>query len=163
ALRHTIQISGVLAIPPQYKAQVSAFLGGTIKNIKVNEGEKVRKGEILATLQNPEFIELQQNFQETKGSLQFLKKEYERKKTLFEKKVRSAKAYQKAKVAHQKSVAQANGLKRKLQLLVISPEALAQGQIVSSVLLKAAIPGFITTINISTGQFVSPEKCLFEM
>ncbi len=160
---HSIQISGRLANLPQYEAQVSTFIGGTIKEIKVKEGDKVHKGQILATLQDPVYIELQQNFQEISGELGFLQKEYERKETLFKKGVSSAKAYQKAKAAYLKAKAQSNGLKRKLQLLGISSEAVTKGQMFSEISLRAPIDGFITTINISTGQFSSPEKGLFEI
>src|SRR5699024_8948749 len=50
-LQTSLKVSGILAIPPQYKAEVSTFISGNVKNIKVREGNHVNKGQTLAILQ----------------------------------------------------------------------------------------------------------------
>src|SRR5690625_1897309 len=64
-MNSSIRISGQLELPPQYHAKVSTFIGGNIKKIKVIEGDFVHKGQVLAIVAHPDYIELQQDFQQT--------------------------------------------------------------------------------------------------
>src|SRR5690554_5046918 len=60
----TVQTSGMIDVPPQSRAVISAFAGGYIKNTPLLVGDKVSKGQRLVTLENPEFITLQQRYLE---------------------------------------------------------------------------------------------------
>ena len=73
-LAYTIETNGTLELPPQNRASVSAILGGRVKNIQVIQGDKVKKGQLLATLENPEFITMQQDYLTTKNQVAYLEK-----------------------------------------------------------------------------------------
>lgn len=162
-LQTSLKVSGILAIPPQYKAEVSTFISGNVKNIKVREGNYVNKGQTLAILQHPDYIELQQNFQKAASALNYLKEEFERKQTLFNKEVGSAKGFQKAKADYQTAQSKYHGLKEKLQLLGLNPQQIKNGKIFSSISLRAPISGYVTSIHVSTGQYVTPQEGLIEI
>ncbi|HLR37215.1 MAG TPA: efflux RND transporter periplasmic adaptor subunit, partial [Chitinophagaceae bacterium] len=162
-LQTSLKVSGILAIPPQYKAEVSTFISGNVKNIKVREGNHVNKGQTLAILQHPNYIELQQNFQKAASSLTYLKEEFERKQTLFDKEVGSAKDFQKAKADYQTAQSRYRGLNEKLQLLRLDPQQIKTGKIFSSIALRAPISGYVTSIHVSTGQYVTPQEGLIEI
>src|SRR5690554_2446727 len=81
---NTVHTNGVIDVPPQNRAVISAFSGGYIKDTPLLIGDKVKTGDRLATLENPEFISLQQNYLETTEQLSYLKSEYDRQKTMLE-------------------------------------------------------------------------------
>ena len=56
--------NGFIEVPPSDRAMVSAIMGGYVKISHLLIGEKVKKGELLLTLENPDFIEIQQNYLE---------------------------------------------------------------------------------------------------
>src|SRR5690554_6488055 len=87
----TVHTNGVIDVPPQSKAVISAFSGGYIKNTPLLIGDKVTKGQRLVTLENPEFITMQQSYLETAEQLSYLKSEYERHKTMLEENITSQK------------------------------------------------------------------------
>ncbi|MDH3711960.1 MAG: efflux RND transporter periplasmic adaptor subunit, partial [Cyclobacteriaceae bacterium] len=79
-LSQQVQVNGYFDVPPQNKAQVSAYKAGYVKKTTLLVGDKVKKRQVLVVLENPEFVKAQQNFMEVKGQLDYLKAEYERKK-----------------------------------------------------------------------------------
>ena len=91
-----IKVNGSIDVPPENKASVSTFVGGYVTKIPLLIGDKVKKGQLVATLKNTEFIEIQQQYLEITAQLNFLKNEYNRQKTLFDEKITSQKNYLKA-------------------------------------------------------------------
>ena len=63
-LGNNIKVTGNLELFPQDMANISPFVGGNVRSIKVIEGDKVRKGEVLAYLEHPDIISMQQEYQE---------------------------------------------------------------------------------------------------
>ena len=49
-LTTVVKINGQLEVPPSGSADVTAIIGGHVKEIKVFHGDKVKKGEVLAVL-----------------------------------------------------------------------------------------------------------------
>ncbi|MFX6182913.1 efflux transporter periplasmic adaptor subunit, partial [Acinetobacter baumannii] len=74
--------SGVLDVPPQQLLTVSSPYGGTLKSTDLLQGKPVVKGEVIAVLENPEFIQLQQDYLDYKSQLVYLKEELERQQEL---------------------------------------------------------------------------------
>src|SRR5690348_355199 len=60
----TIKASGKLDVPPQQLVSVSVPLGGFLKNTELLQGSHVTKGQVIATIENLEFIQLQQDYLE---------------------------------------------------------------------------------------------------
>src|SRR5699024_8780354 len=125
---------------------------GKIKAIQVREGEYVKENETLAILQNPKFLELQQKFQKSASSLQYLRTEYTRKKTLYDNEVGSAKSFQKAKIDYETVKSTYYAIKEKLQLLGVNTQHVLEGHISPSIQIRSPISGYITHIFINTGQ-----------
>ena len=57
-----VKADGQLEVPPQYEATVTAILGGNITSIKVIEGDKVNKGQVLAYLSHPNLTRMQSDY-----------------------------------------------------------------------------------------------------
>ncbi len=86
-LTNVVKINGELSVPPEKTASVSAVIGGNVKQIKVFYGDYVRKGQVLAILEHPEYIGIQENFIEIANSLELLKQNYKRQKELYDNQV----------------------------------------------------------------------------
>ena len=152
----SIHVNGVIDVPPQNVAEISAYSGGYIKNLPLLIGEQVKKGEVLVTLENPEFIHMQQTYLEISQQVAYLKSEYERQKTMLEENITSQKSFLKAESEYRTAMARSSGLKKNLEMLNIDPVSVMKGNIVSVVNIYSPIDGFITEIAVNTGTYVSP-------
>ncbi len=158
-----VQSTGMIDVPPQSRAIISSFAGGYVQKTPLLVGNKVRKGQVLATLENPEFVEMQQSYLETAQQLTYLKSEYDRQKTLVEEQISSQKNFLKAESNYKSALAIYNGLKKKLQMLNINISAVEAGNITSEITLYAPIHGSVTKMNISKGTYVSPADEIMEI
>lgn len=158
-----VQASGMIDVPPQSKQIITSFYGGTIKKSNLLIGDVVRKGQALVSIENPEFVDMQQDYLEIKEQLAYLKNEYERQKTLFDEKITSQKKYLKAKSEYQRQLARYKGLAKKLTMLNISTKAVEQGVFTSQITLYASINGVVTKVNVSKGTQVSPSDEIIEI
>lgn len=163
AFNETIKTSGMIDVPPHNKAEISAFMGGYITKTPLLIGDKVKKGQLLVSLENPEFIEIQQQYLEVAEQLNYLKSEYTRQKTLFDEKITAQKNYLKAESSYKSSLASYNGLRQKLRMMHINPTSVEKGQITSAVNIYAPIDGFVTKVNVNTGAYVSPADVILEI
>ena len=159
----SIKVNGMIDVPPQNKANVSAFLGGYIKRTPLLIGDKVKKGQLLVTLENTEFVELQQQYAEVSEQINYLKSEYERQKTLFEEKITSQKNYLKAESTYKSAMAQSNGLRQKLRMMNINPKSVQEGKFTSQINIYAPINGTVSKVNVSNGAYVSPADDILEI
>ncbi|MGB5667110.1 MAG: efflux RND transporter periplasmic adaptor subunit [Maribacter sp.] len=158
-----VQTTGMIDVPPQNRAVISTFAGGYVQKTPLLVGNKVRKGQVLVTLENPEFVEMQQNYLENAEQLTFLKSEYDRQKTLMEEKITSQKNFLKAESDYNRALAMYNGLKKKLQMLNINTKSVEEGLITSVVTLYAPIDGSVTKMNVTNGAYVSPADEIMEI
>ena len=148
--------TGMFDVPPGYKASVSAYFGGYVKEIELLPGEVAKKGQTLFTLENPAYIETQQDFLEVKNQLTFLKSDYERQKSLSEDNISSQKKFLQAETDYLGAMAHSEALKKKLALMNIDPNNLSAETITSVISVKSPISGFITSVNASKGMFLNP-------
>ena len=158
-----VKTTGFIDVPPQNKASISTFVGGYIKRTPLLVGDKVKKGQLLVTLENTEFVEMQQQYLEVAEQLRYLKSEYKRQETLFNEKITSQKNYLKAKSTYKSTLALYNGLRKKLAMLNISTSSLEKGNISTRIKLYAPIEGYVTKVNVSTGSYVSPADEILEI
>lgn len=159
----TVKTSGMIDVPPHNKASVSSFVGGFITRTPLLIGDKVKKGQLLVTLENPEFVEIQQQYLEIAEQLNYLKSEFKRQQTLYNEKITSEKNFLKAESTYKSSLAQYNGLRKKLTMMNINPSTVEQGQVTSKINLYSPINGFVTKVNISNGVYVSPSDVILEI
>lgn len=160
-LSEVINANGYTKLPPQNQADVSVFMAGIVKSIKVIEGEFVKAGQTIATLESPEFTRLQESFLISKSNTEFLAAEFERQKTLSDENVNAKKAYQKTKADFETEKARFNSLQKQLSMLHISGTGSAN--IVSTVAVTAPISGYITEVNVKIGSNVQPGTSLFSI
>lgn len=158
-----LAVTGVTAVPPQHKGVVGASIGGYIASMPLNVGNYVRKGAVVVTVSNPEFILIQKNYAEISQQLTYLDAELQRHQAMFEEKVVPKKDYLKAESDYNTAKATHNALQKQLQLLNISPAKVAAGELVSTVAIYAPISGNITKINVVQGSYINPSDVILEI
>ncbi len=159
----TVAVNGSIDVPPENRAVVSATMGGYIKSTPFLVGDIVKKGQKLVTLENPEFVSLQQEYMEVHQQLTYLKAEYDRQHTMKEENITSQKSYLQAESSYKSAVARHTGLSKQLQLLNIIPSNVENGNITSIVSIYAPISGSITKVNVTRGSYVSPATSILEI
>ncbi len=158
-----VKANGFIDVPPQNKASVSTFMGGFVKNTPLLIGDKVKKGQLVLTLENTEYVELQQQYMEVAEQLSYLKSEYERQQTLFNEKITSEKNFLKAESTYKSTLAHFNGLREKLRMMNINPTSVEQGNISSTINLYSQISGYVTKVNVSNGSYISSQDEVLEI
>lgn len=158
-----IHVNGMTDVPPNNKASISTFAGGYVKRTPLLIGDKVRKGQPLVTLENTDYVEIQQEYLEVAEQLNYLKSEYNRQQTLFDEKITSEKNFLKAESTYKSTLAMYNGLQKKLRMMNINPQSVEQGNITSAITIYAPIEGSITKVNISNGTYVAPSDEIMEI
>jgi cobalt-zinc-cadmium efflux system membrane fusion protein len=158
-----IKTTGMIDVPPKNKAIISSFMGGYVTKTQLLIGDKVKKGQSLVTLENPEFIELQEQYLEVSEQLNYLKSEFNRQKTLFDENITSQKNFLKAESNYKSRLAYYNGLRKKLVMLNINPSSVEKGIITSTINLYSPIDGYITKVHISNGSYISPANAIMEI
>lgn len=161
-LKAVIKVNGVLEIPPQNKASVSSLLNGIVKKIHVRPGQYIRKGGLLASIQHTELIDWQEQLLVAEGELVFLRKEYERQKSLVEKEIAAQKQFE--KVSSELKIAEAHrmALRSKLSMLGINPDKIGD-KMISTIGLRSPMGGFVKNIGVNTGAFVPSNQELFDI
>ncbi|WP_417371107.1 efflux RND transporter periplasmic adaptor subunit [Gelidibacter japonicus] len=151
-----VKANGMFAVPPQNQADVSAYFAGYVKDINLLPGHAVKKGEVLFTIENPEYVQVQQDFLEAQGRLSYLKSDYERQKELLADNVTSQKNFLKAESEYTVTLAQYQSLKKRLSLMNINPNTLTGETIRSVISVTSPLSGYATSVNASKGMYLNP-------
>jgi len=162
-LTTVVKTNGQLSVSPSASADITAVVGGNVKKIMVFQGDEVKKGQVLAVLEHPDYITMQEDFAVIANKLEYLEKEYQRQKELYENNVGAGKSYQQAKSEYNTAKAKYQGLKARLELLNISPDKVKRGEISNTINIKSPIHGFVNEINIKVGTYADAKDVLFEI
>jgi membrane fusion protein, heavy metal efflux system len=162
-LHKTLKVAGVIDVPPENVISVSIPLGGYVKKMSLIPGQNVNRGETLATIEDPQFVQLQQDYLTAKSKLAYFEAEYLRQQKLNETKAASDKVYQQAKSDFETEKILLKSIGEKLQLIGIDPGNLTESSISRRIDIKSPISGYVTKVNINPGKYVSPTDVLFEL
>ncbi len=159
----TVKLNGVIDVPPQNMVSVSFPLGGYLKSTRLLPGMHVSKGEVLAVLEDAQFIQLQQDYLMAKSRLALTDAEFARQQEMNASKASSDKQFQQARADYEAQRITVKSLSEKLQLIGINPAALNDNSISRSVNIYSPITGFVSKVNVNIGRYTSPTEVLFEL
>jgi cobalt-zinc-cadmium efflux system membrane fusion protein len=158
-----LKLNGKIDVPPQNMISVSVPLGGYLKSTHLLPGMHIKKGEVIAVMEDQQYIHLQQDYLTAKSKLKFLEAEYKRQKDLNESKASSDKVSQQAEADYSSERILVTSLSAKLQLIGINPNSISESHINRSINVHSPIDGFVSKVNINIGKYVSPTEVLFEL
>ena len=159
----SLKVNGTVTVAPRNLATVCMPMGGFVKSTDLMPGIAVSKGQTLAILENQQFVDIQQGYLEAKNKLEYAEAEFNRHNELYKEDVYSQKNVQQVTAEYKTLKAQVKGLEQKLALIGINPANLQEENISSSVALISPISGYVKTVNVNIGKFVSPSDVLFEV
>ncbi|MDX2002998.1 MAG: efflux RND transporter periplasmic adaptor subunit [Chitinophagales bacterium] len=133
--RHYVEIQG--KVDAEENIAVSAKSPGVVTAIYVNEGDQVKKGQVLAQLDNQATV---QGLEEVKSQLAFAENIYQKQKALWDKKIGSEVQYLNAKNNRDALVKKVETLNEQVEL----------GKI------KSPINGTVDEVMVKVGQFANP-------
>jgi cobalt-zinc-cadmium efflux system membrane fusion protein len=162
-LNTQLKVNGLVNVTPQNLVSVSAIMGGYIKTISLVQGSPVTKGQVIAVIENPDFIELQQNYLESKSKLEYAETECNRQKDLYHENVASAKTYQLALSEYKGLQAKVSALIQKLKLIGIDAANLQNEKITGTVSIVSPISGYVKTVSVNAGKYVNPTDVIVEI
>ena len=158
-----VEANGQLEVPPQNEASVTAIIGANITSIKVIEGDKIDKGQVLAYLSHPDLIKVQTDYINTWSQMEYVEQDYERQEKLYEEKVSSGRDFQKAKSAYLTKTGELKGLELQLKMMGLNIKKIQEGHLYELVPVRSPIEGYVRAVEVKTGQFVQPQKEMFEI
>lgn len=163
SISYILKVNGKIDVPPQNIVSISAQLGGYLKTSQLLPGMKVKKGEVIAVMEDQQYIQLQQDYLISKAKLLFLEKEFNRQKELNENKASSDKQFQQTEADFSSQRITLKALYEKLKLIGISPESLNETNISRNISIHAPIDGYVSSVNVNIGKYVNPSEVLFEL
>lgn len=158
-----LKLNGKIDVPPQNTVSVSAPLGGYLKSTKLLPGMHINEGEVLAVMEDVQYIQLQQDYLTAKAQFTFYESEYLRQKELNESKAASDKVFEQTKAAYQTQNISIKSLEQKLRLIGLNPNNITANTISRSINIYSPINGFVSAVNINIGKYVNPSDILFEL
>lgn len=161
SIANRIMLSGQISVPPQAMSGVSSSSGGIVKVARFMPGNYVAKGQTLAVVENPDLAKLQQDYLQARSALGYAQKDYERQKYLNQYQASSNKVTQRAMSETQSQNAAVRGISSQLRSYGINPDRVSAGNIQKSIPVTAPISGYVSTVNVTVGQFVSPAEILY--
>ena len=158
-----LKLNGKIDVPPQNIVSVSMPLGGFLKYTKLLPGMHVKRGKVIATMEDQQYIQLQQEYLSAKSKLLFYEKEFIRQKELNLSKASSDKIFQQSEMDYTTQKINLSALSEKLKLININPESLNEVSLSRSINIYSSIDGFVSKVNVNIGKYVNPSDILFEL
>ncbi len=158
-----IKLNGKIDVPPQNLISVSVPLGGYLKSTEMLPGKIVRKGQVLAVLEDQQYIRLQQEYLLAKVKLKVVEGEYLRQRELNASKASSDKIVQVAEGEYKNAKINVKALEENLELIGIQPKKMDETKISKRITITSPINGYVSKVNANIGKYLTPSEVLFEL
>lgn len=162
-LTATIKANGNLRVPNNSKAVVTSLYGGIIRRLPVQIGDYIRKGQVVATISNPDFIRLQEQYLTVNSRITFAEQEYRRQKELFDNDAGAKKNLQSSSTELNSLRTQRASIQRQLQLMGISPSKVNNGNLRDGLVIVSPISGYVSNVIAQIGSYVDIASPILEV
>ena len=158
-----LKLNGKIDVPPQNLVSVSIPMGGYLKSTDLLPGMMVKKGQVIATLEDQQYVQLQQDYLLAKVKLKTVESEYFRQKELNASKAASDKVFQQADAEFKNARINLKALDQNLQIIGINPDRLDESKISKRISINSPIDGYVAKVNANIGKYLTPSEVLFEL
>ncbi len=156
----TVCANGQLVLRPQARGAVASLMGGMVKSINVKEGQRVAKGQVVATIENTDVMSLQREYYSACREAEMAKEEMLRQQTLQQNGAGVKKTMQQAQKDFKIAQANVMGIARQLQQMGINVAQVAQGHFTTAFPLRAPIAGTVSQLTASLGSYADMQTPL---
>jgi cobalt-zinc-cadmium efflux system membrane fusion protein len=158
-----LKVNGKIDVPPQNLVSISVPLGGYLKTTQLLPGMHVNKGQVIAVMQDQQYIQLQQDYLSAKARIGYLENEFKRQKELSQSQASSDKQFQLSEVEYRSQRVLITALEAKLELVGIGTDKISETNILRSINILSPISGYVSKVNVNIGKYVSSTEVLFEL
>ncbi|MGV6947132.1 efflux RND transporter periplasmic adaptor subunit [Sphingobacterium kyonggiense] len=162
-LSATLKANGALRVPNSNKANATSLFGGVIKSLNVEIGDFVRKGQVIATISNPQFIQLQEEYLSINSRIEFAEQELVRQRELNDGNVGAKKNLQSATTELNTLRTRKSSLNQQIQMMGINPASLSNASLKSSLVVTSPISGTISNVFAKIGSYVDVSSPIAEI
>ncbi|MDW8272240.1 MAG: efflux RND transporter periplasmic adaptor subunit [Bacteroidota bacterium] len=162
-LARRITLRGTIELPPQNRITVTFPLGGIVRSIAVLPGAFVRRGQIIATVEGTQLIELQEQYLTARVLAEQAEREYQRQRDLAQQEATSERMLREAEATMRQRRIAVRALAERLRLVGIEPLQLHDTAISRAIPVRSPCDGYVATIAVQTGQVIHPEQALVEL
>lgn len=154
ALPNHSSFNGIMVVPPQRQATITLTMGGTVHATTLLPGDYVKKGSVIVSLENPDFITLQQTYLDAHAQTEYLEAEYKRQQRLSEQEAASQKRFQQSKADYLSMKSRLEAAAAQLTILGIDPDELLKGGIRPYLEVKSPLNGYVASMNLNLGRYI---------
>jgi len=158
-----LKVNGYIDVPPQNLISISIPLGGFLKHTELLPGMEIAKGQVLATLEDAAYLQLQQDYLEAKIRQEQLQSESDRLKQLEQNKAASTREFIKARTEAAGNEIRIKALEEKLRLLGIKAATLHADNMSAEIKLLSPVHGFVSEVKVNKGKYAAAGESLFEL
>ena len=158
-----IKANGLLNVPNSNMASVASMFGGVIQTLPIQEGSYVKKGQVIATISNPEFIITQEQYLTVLSRITYAEQEFRRQKELFDNDAGAKKNLQNSSAELKTLRSQKASLSRQLQMMGINPSKVSNANLKNGMVITAPISGTVSKIIAQIGSYVDVSSPVAEI
>ncbi|WP_114790603.1 efflux RND transporter periplasmic adaptor subunit [Niabella yanshanensis] len=162
-LTATIKANGALRVPNNNKANATSLYGGVIKTLRVQMGDHVSKGQVIATIENPQFIQLQEEYLTIDSRIVLAGQEMQRQKELNEGNAGALKNLQNATAELNALRTRKASLYRQIQLMGIIPSSVSASNLRSALVVTSPVNGTVSAEFAKIGSYVDVSSPVVEV
>ena len=163
ALTATLKANGVLSVPADHQAKVSTIYTGIIQSVKVEIGTYVHKGQVIATISNPDFLQQQQRLLTVNSQIELAQQELDRQQILYEGNAGTGKNLQAATTQLRTLRTEKAALEEQIRLMGLNPKTLTNEGMQSTLAVVAPISGNISAVYTNNGAYVDASTPIVEI
>ncbi len=162
-LTSSLKANGILRVPNQNKASVNTVYSGVIKSLLVQPGSKVSKGQTIATIANPDFIQAQSEYLNVNTKITMAELEVKRQQELNAGNAGALKNLQAAETELRTLRNMRSTLAQQIQLMGINPARLSNGKLISVLAITSPINGVVSDVKVKMGSYVDVTTAVAEI
>lgn len=165
-MRSVVELPGELLFNGDKVTHVVPRVAGVLREIRKNQGDEVKKGEVLAVLDSRELAEAKRGFLETAHEQSFAKRAFEREEGLWKKNIASEVDYLKREREFQEARLKHQSARQQLEALGLVGGTLKalldkENSSLTRLELRAPFDGVVIEKTIAVGQAVKEDEDLF--
>lgn len=157
-IRSTLQLIGEIHFNDHQVVHIVPRLTGVVESVTANEGDRVRKGQVLAVISSQTLADQRSELLAARKRLALARTTYEREKQLWEEKISAEQDYLQARHAMQEAEIVTQNAQQKLASLGGS---LSSGGNLTRYEIRAPIDGAVVEKHLALGEVVKDDVNIF--
>ncbi|MBK1439875.1 efflux RND transporter periplasmic adaptor subunit [Parapedobacter sp. ISTM3] len=159
----SITVVGRLEVPNFSKANATSLYGGVIQRLLVQVGSTVKKGQVIARIADPKFVQLQEEYLTLESRITFASQEQKRQQELNAGNAGALRNLQNAEAELNALQTRQASLKQQLGLMGLDPATLNKGNLQSSLPVKSPVGGTVSNVFAKVGSYVDVSSPVAEI